>query len=203
MNKPVFYTRFFFLAFFIIQANGVQAQHPTRNPKFHKSIIKTFCENCTLPVDYENGLVEYTEEVSNTSSRLQLQKNLLALAGILSGGDDKRVLKTDTASGTLRTTGTVDLYGGSTFNGIKKLGVCQYQCEIQLTPKGYRYRINNFMMQGSNRKLHAYLEALHSNVRLQTQATFCVIEAIEGVYNEDKTYVPGIIDRIVNGMKVE
>jgi hypothetical protein len=203
MNKQVFFIRYFLLCLFITEAINVQAQHPTRNPKFHKSIIKSFCENCTLPVDYENGLVEYTEEVSNTSSHLQLQKNLLALAGILSGGDDKRVLKTDTASGTLRTTGTVDLYGGSTFNGIKKLGVCQYQCEIQLTPKGYRYRINNFMMQGSNRKLHAYLEALHSNVRLHTQATFCVIEAIEGVYNEDKTYVPGVIDKIVIGMKAD
>lgn len=203
MRNPVFFFRCFLPVLFILLSTDIQAQHPTRNPKYHKSIIKSFCENCTLPVDYETGLIEYTEALNRDASKPQLRSNLYALGLSLSGSDPKRIIQSDTLNGLLRINATVDLYGGSTFNGIKKLGVCQYQIEVQLNPKGYRYRINNFVMQGSNRRLHAYLEALHSNVRLQTQATFCVIEAIEGVYNEDKTYVPGVIDTIVNGMKAD
>ena len=200
MKHLVCITRCIFIGVFVVHCSMAVAQHPTRNPKFHKSIIKSFCENCTLPVDYETGLIEYTEAINSEASQQQLRSRLYSLGSILSANDPKRILRCDTLGGVLRMNAEVDLYGGSSFNGIKKLGVCQYLIEVQLNPKGYRYRINTFTMQGSNRRLHAYLEALGQNVRLQTQATYCVIEAIEGVYMEDGTYRRGIIDLIVEGM---
>lgn len=198
----VAYSAVLFLSLLLVGLKEeVIAQHPTRNPKFHKTILKSFCENCTLPVDYETGLIEYKEKIATPTNPTTLRSNALAIAETLCSEGRGSILSAQSDSTRTVFRRTVDLYGGSSFNGIKKLGVCQYDVELVVSAGFWQYRIHSFVMQGSNRRLHAYLEALHSNVRLQTQATFCVIEAIEGVYGTDDTYTVGLIDKLVQGMQ--
>jgi hypothetical protein len=189
----------FFLLFGFQQE--VSAQHPTRNPKFHKTVLKSFCESCTLPVDYDTGLIEYKEKIATPLDLSKLRANVRTVVETLCSDGRGTLLNAHSDSTRTVFRRTVDLYGGSAFNGIKKLGVCQYDVELVVLAGFWQYRIHSFVMQGSNRRLHAYLEALHSNVRLQTQATFCVIEAIEGVYDTDDTYTAGLIDKLVQGLQ--
>jgi hypothetical protein len=192
--------RILFFALFIAFSNAMHAQVETYNKKYRQTALKPYCDYCELPLDRVTSRFIYLQTRDTNATKTDLFTQAESVVRSICLEPDKQIVLRDPDAGKIIFTRTVELSAGNSVNGFKKMGKCKFKVAIEVKDNMYRYTINEFIMEGSNRPLETYLESLRHNAKSQQQISFQIISVIEGFNTEKGHYVEGIIDRIVTGM---